>query len=114
MQLHECDKIFMFESQAPTGRCPEVWDLPPTIHLIEHAQSVMLPASMCEYGLAPSDEPNKRYRKNCWILVNPRLLPAAWSLSKTCTGSHDTVQLQGCIPGTGVSRTRGAAEYTEE
>ena len=113
-ELDASGKVFLFVQQASSGRYPKAWDMPKVIDMIKKTKAVILPTSMCEWGLAPPDQPTLRYRKHCWILVHPRLLPAALILIRKCRRQHTHLQLEGNIPGSGVSRTQGAAAYTEE
>ena len=103
-------RAFLFESPAASGRYPKYWDLSRVAQMIQRTNAVILPVSMCMFQLSPADQPASRYRKNTWLLVHPRLLPAALSLRRRCDGQHEP--LEGTRPGTGVKRTQEAAAYT--
>ena len=53
---------------------------------------------MCERGLAPPDEPHKRYRKLTWWLVSKGLYPWALALARRCSGNHARAPLEGPLP----------------
>ena len=110
--LSEAVKLFLFENQAPDGIYPKVWDDPDMREAIAATGAVVIPLSQCENGLAPSDQPDARYRKNSWLLVHKDLLPWAVHLWRTCSGTHQHVPLAGNVPGTNIRRTQEAARYT--
>ena len=68
---------------------------------------------MCEWGKAPKDAPEKRYRKLAWWMVSSRLYPYVRGLARRCSGQHAHAPLQGKNPD-GINRTTEAAAYPWE
>ena len=53
--LHEHGRFFLFESSAPSGRYPKIWDLPCTRKLREVTGARLVPLHMCAWHLQPVD-----------------------------------------------------------
>ena len=80
--LHENDKELLFESSAPDGRYPKIWDLPSIQKLRDTTGAKVVAMSMCEWGLCPVDDAEAKYRKETWWLVSPGLYMHALALAK--------------------------------
>ena len=52
----------------------------------------------CERGLAPPDEPHKRYCKLTWWLVSKGLHPWELALARRCSGNRVHAPLEGPLP----------------
>ena len=109
--LYANGKEFCFESSAPSGRYPKIWDLPNVAKMRRATGAVVVPMAMCAWGLAPPDHPEQRYRKYTWWLVSPGLVPWAFLLARQCPKNHVHAQLKGANAGSGVPRTRTAGNY---
>ena len=105
------DKEFVVESSMPSGRYPKLWDQPAIQDLQRKTGALIVPTHLCEWGLAPSDEPEKRYKKGQWNLVSPGLYAYALLLARRCQGRHHHVQLKGSAPSSSYPRTREAQAY---
>eukprot|EP00959_Pyramimonas_sp_CCMP1952_P121013 2530246-Pyramimonas_sp.AAC.1 len=57
-----------------------------------------LAIDMCEWGLAPPDQPQCRYQKRTWWLVSLGLYPYALILARRCSGKHARRTLEGGLP----------------
>ena len=105
------DREFVVENSMPSGRYPKLWDQPAMQRLQKKTGALFVPTHLCEWGLAPSDEPDKRYKKGQWNLVSPGLYAYALLLARRCRGQHEHVQLKGAAPSSSYPRTREAQVY---
>ena len=56
--------------------------------MLEYTKAVIIPGSMCAWGLQPSD-PSARdecYRKDYWLVVPRGLLPFLTHMARPCPG----------------------------
>eukprot|EP00959_Pyramimonas_sp_CCMP1952_P035821 749930-Pyramimonas_sp.AAC.1 len=58
----------------------------------------VLAIDMCEWGLAPPDEPHLRYQKRTWWLASLGLYPYALILARRCAGHQTHRTLEGGLP----------------
>lgn len=111
LAAHSNDKEFIIENSMPSGRYPKLWDQPAIQKLQKQTGAMIVPTHLCEWGLAPSDDPDKRYKKGQWNLVSPGLYAYALLLARRCGGRHEHVQLKGPAPSGSYPRTREAQVY---
>ncbi|CAK0882884.1 unnamed protein product, partial [Prorocentrum cordatum] len=114
--LHKWRKGWIFENQEHRGIYPKVYDLPEWLEILEETGAVIIPGTMCAWGLHPSDasSPHQFYRKGYWLVVSANLAPFFTKLRRPCPGLspvHQHVELRDNVPGTGIKRTREAAQY---
>ncbi|CAK0903497.1 unnamed protein product, partial [Prorocentrum cordatum] len=114
--LHKWRKGWIFENQEHRGIYPKVYDLPEWLEILEETGAVIIPGTMCAWGLHPSDasSPHQFYRKGYWLVVSANLAPFFTKLRRPCPGLspvHQHVELRDNVPGTGIKRTRKAAQY---
>ena len=105
------DKEFVIENTMPTGRYPKLWDQPAIKRLQEATGALFIPSHLCEWGLAPEDQPSKRYRKGQWNLVSPGLYAYALLIARPCQRQHEHVQVKGTSAAGNFPRTREAQVY---
>ena len=117
MNLHASGRLFAFESSAPSGRYPKIWDLPCMQKLREQTGARLVPLHMRAWHLQSWDcAPGVFHKKPTWWLVSAELFP--WVhlfLSRHCPGvstDHQHVQLGGPSHLSGVPATRVAQQYT--
>ena len=117
LELHKAGRVFGFESSAPSGGHPKIWDLPCMKRLRERTGARIVPMHMCAWFLQPSScRPGEYHKKATWWMVSPELFP--WVhlfLSRRCAGvspSHLHVPLGGPSDLSGVPATRVAQQYT--
>ena len=111
MNLHASGRLFAFESSAPSGRYPKIWDLPCMQKLREQTGARLVPLHMCAWHLQSWDcAPGVFHKKATWWLVSAELFP--WVhlfLSRHCPGvstDHQHAQLGGPSHVSGVPATR--------
>ena len=75
-----------WQSSAPDGRYPKIWDLPCVQQMRKSTGAQVVPMCMCEWGLGPIDNAATRYKKATWWLVSPGLYMYALVLSRRCSG----------------------------
>ena len=75
--------------------------------------ALFVPAHLCEWGLSPPDQPDKRYKKGQWNLVSPGIYAYALLLARPCQRNHQHEQVKGSAPTGGYPRTREAQVYPE-
>ncbi|CAK0826150.1 unnamed protein product, partial [Prorocentrum cordatum] len=114
--LHKWRKGWIFENQEHRGIYPKVYHLPEWLEILEETGAVIIPGTMRAWGLHPSDasSPHQFYRKGRWLVVSANLAPFFTKLRRPCPGlspTHQHVELRGNVPGTGIKRTREAAQY---
>ena len=115
--LFKHGREFAFESSAPSGRYPKIWDLPSMRRLRQSTGARIVPMDMCAWYLGVEEgTPGHYHRKKTWWLVSPGLYPwARLFLARSCPGvsaSHVHVGLKGASPSVpGVPRTRVAQQY---
>ena len=109
--LYAHDKEFVLESSMPSGRYPKIWDQPAVQRLQQSTGALIVPTHLCEWGAAPSDRPEMRYKKGQWNLVSPGLYLHALLLSRRCQGNHRHMDVKGESDIPGVPRTRRAQVY---
>ena len=110
---YDAGKEYLVENSAASGRSPKLWD---TCWAKKHRKRTgarIIAVAMCEWGKAPKDAPEKRYRKLTWWMVSSRLYPYVRGLARRCSGQHVHVPLQGKNPD-GINRTTEAAAYSPE
>ena len=73
LDLH--GKQFLFESSAPDGRYPKIWDHPAVARMRAKTGAKIVAMSMCEWGLRPLDQPDKRHRKETFGWCPPNCTP---------------------------------------
>ena len=105
------DKEFVIENTMPTGRYPKLWDQPAMKRLQVATGALFIPAHLCEWGLAPADQPSKRYRKGQWNLVSPGVYAYALLLARPCQRQHEHVPVKGGSAVGNYPRTREAQVY---
>ena len=92
-------KEYLLESSAPDGRYPKIWDRAAIRRMRETTGARIVPMAMCAWGLSPPNQPTKRYRKNTWWLVSPKLYMYALLLARRCDHGRDQhVALRGVVP----------------
>jgi len=97
--LFYAGKEFTFESPAPDGRYPKIWDRAAIRRTRETTGAWIVPMAKCAWGLSPPDQPTKRYRKNTWWLVSLGLYMYALLLARRCGHSRDQlVAARGTLP----------------
>ena len=111
LELHRAGRVFGFESSAPSGNYPKIWDLPCVKRLREETGARIVPMHMCAWFLQPSScQPGEFHKKATWWMVSPELFP--WVhlfLSRRCPGvspSHVHVLFGGPSYLSGVPATR--------
>ena len=109
--LYHHDKEFILESSMPSGRYPKIWDQPAIQRLQQSTGALIVPTHLCEWGSAPTDRPEMRYKKGQWNLVSPGLYLHALLLSRRCQGQHRHMDVKGESDLPGVPRTRRAQVY---
>ena len=109
--LYAHDKEFILESSMPSGRYPKIWDQPAVQRLQQLTGALIVPTHLCEWGCAPADKPDMRYKKGQWNLVSPGLYLHALLLSRRCQGRHRHMDVKGESDLPGVPRTRRAQVY---
>ena len=109
--LYAHDKEFVLESSMPSGRYPKIWDQPAVQRLQQSTGALIVPTHLCEWGAAPSDRPEMRYKKGQWNLVSPGLYLHALLLSRRCQGNRKHMDVKGESDIPGVPRTRRAQVY---
>ena len=68
--------VFGFESSAPSGGYPKIWDLPCMKRLREQTGARIVPMHMCAWFLQPSScRPGEYHKKATWWMVSPELFP---------------------------------------
>ncbi|CAK0880153.1 unnamed protein product [Prorocentrum cordatum] len=97
--LHKWRKGWIFENQEHRGIYPKVYDLPEWLEILEETGAVIIPGTMCAWGLHPSDasSPHQFYRKGCWLVVSANLAPFFTKLRRPCPGLspvHQHVELR--------------------
>ena len=76
LNLHASGRLFAFESSAPSGRYPKIWDLPCMRRLREQTGARLVPLHMCAWFLQPwTCEPGVFHKKPTWWLVSAELFP---------------------------------------
>ena len=105
------DKEFVIENTMPTGRYPKLWDQPAMKRLQVTTGALFIPAHLCEWGLAPADQPTKRYRKGQWNLVSPGVYAYALLLARPCQRQHEHVPVKGGSAAGNYPRAREAQVY---
>jgi hypothetical protein len=108
--IHDAGKMAVFENQEPDGRYPKVWNLGPLQKAMKRIGAVVIPSTMCAFGLSPPDQPGLRHRKRLWLMISPDLMPFMAFMWRRC-GSRDHVPLAGNVPGSSMNRTQSAARY---
>jgi len=97
-RLDENDREWALESSCRDGRYPKIWDRKRIQLLIKRTGAKLITIAMCEWGLSPPDQPDKRYRKLTMWLVSKGLYPWALALARRCSGHHEHVPLDGPLP----------------
>ena len=105
------DKEFVVENTMPTGRYPKLWDQPAIKKLQLATGALFIPSHLCEWGLAPADQPAKRYKKGQWNLVSPGLYAYALLIARPCQHQHEHVPVKGSSTNGNYPRTREAQVY---
>lgn len=113
LEAYNHDKEFVVENTMPTGRYPKLWDQPAMQRLQKATGALFVPAHLCEWGLSPPDQPDKRYKKGQWNLVSPGIYAYALLLARPCQRNHQHEQVKGSAPTGGYPRTREAQVYPE-
>ena len=72
LELHRAGRVFGFESSAPSGGYPKIWDLPCMKRLREQTGARIVPMHMCAWFLQPS---------SCRPMF-------PWGVPATCLGSQ--------------------------
>ena len=74
LELHRAGRVFGFESSAPSGGYPKIWDLPCMKRLREQTGARIVPMHMCAWFLQPSScQPGEYHKKATWWTVSPEL-----------------------------------------
>ena len=95
----------------PSGRYPKIWDQPAVQRLQQSTGALIVPTHLREWGSAPTDKPEMRYKKGQWNLVSPGLYLHALLLARRCQGKHRHMDVKGESDIPGVPRTRRAQVY---
>ncbi len=111
LEAYNHDKEFVIENTMPTGRYPKLWDQPAVQRLQRATGALFVPAHLCEWGLSPPDQPEKRYKKGQWNLVSPGVYAYALLLARPCQRQHQHEQVKGSATNGSYPRTREAQVY---
>ena len=72
--LYTCGREFAFESSAPSGRYPKIWDLPSMRRMRQSTGARVVPMDMCAWYLGVEEgTPGHFHQKRTWWLVSPGL-----------------------------------------
>ena len=89
----------------------KLWDQPAIKKLQVATGALFIPSHLCEWGLAPADQPAKRYKKGQWNLVSPGLYAYALLIARPCQHQHEHVPVKGSSTNGNYPRTREAQVY---
>ena len=96
------------EHPAPDNRYPKAFDLKAWKRIFKLKGVIIVPVDMCEYGLAPSDQPETRYRKRTWLVT---MVQGLQEISRRCQGGHVHAEIKGVDTITGRKHTEAAGKY---
>ena len=96
------------EHPAPDNRYPKAFDLKAWKRIFKLKGVIIVPVDMCEYGLAPSDQPETRYRKRTWLVT---MVQGLQEISRRCQGGHVHAEIKGVDTITGRKHTEAAGRY---
>ena len=103
------------ESSGVSGRYPKQWNLPAWQKILQRPDVDFLEIDMCAYGLGPVDaEGRPEYYRHRTGLAFPKHAGFRAALHRLCPGVsslHKHIPLQGCRPGTDVTRCTEAGVY---
>ena len=106
------------ESSGVSGRYPKQWNLPQWQRLLQRSDVDFLEVDMCAYGLGPLDAGDKphfyRHRTGLAFPRHPGFRAALFRLCPGLSDQHHHVPLQGCRPGTTVTRCTEAGVYAPQ
>ena len=96
IQLHASGRLFAFESSAPSGRYPKIWDLPCMQRLREQTGARLVPLHMCAWHLQPWDcAPGSFTRKSPGGWFPPTCFPGFICFFRvTALGSAPTISMR--------------------
>ena len=99
------------EHPAPDNRYPKAFDLTAWKRVFKQKGVIIVPVDMCEYGLAPTDQPEARYRKRTWLVT---MVQGLQEVSRRCQGGHEHAEIKGVDAITKLKHTEAAGRYAPE